>query len=289
MLIAIGVYSFAWIVSLFVVVVHTKRESVALKRDIALLKERQKHHLSNPLVQQPLNKYPPNHIQPQMSSSPLTPTSNPATANKNINPALRISVTPAASPRFTPLQAADSTDDEKFPSSENKEDEDDPWGSALVVPSTPETNNLILALAAGDDLDRAIFDDFDASGLPPSLDPVALAIHEHDEETSQSRSASVLRRFSSLKQHQHHHQSTIPSAFTSNHKHNKLLNRTGSLSSIATSSIHGASSKYLSPDLNQAGSGINGKGLNLPVLSGNGRSVSSVAESVIFVPSQTQR
>ncbi|KAI8616350.1 hypothetical protein BC830DRAFT_1118344, partial [Chytriomyces sp. MP71] len=179
-----------------------------------------------------------------MSSSLLAPTSNPAaTVHKNFHSALRISITPAASPRFTPLLAADNTENDNVPFMENMDDEDDPWGSALVVPSTPETNNLILALAAGDDLDRAIFDDFDASGLPPSLDPVSPGTHEHDEETSQPRSASVLRRFSSQKPH--HQQSSIPSAFTSNNKHNKVLNRTGSLSSIGTSSFHGASTKYL--------------------------------------------
>ncbi|KAJ3110810.1 hypothetical protein HK100_002903, partial [Physocladia obscura] len=151
-LFTIIVYGFVWITSLALVGVFTRRESRALKESINRL-QTQLHRMlaADEHAEQTVNSNSNEHL------ANIHEEETAVNNNNIINPK-RLTAARAL-PRLS-VQIHDANSDEK---------NNDASGN-LVVPSTPETKNLLMALAAGDDFD---FDEANLDSLPLHPPPLS--------------------------------------------------------------------------------------------------------------------
>ncbi|KAI9331165.1 hypothetical protein BDR26DRAFT_870488 [Obelidium mucronatum] len=142
----IAAYLGVWLVSLILVFVYTRREQVALVRDIRRLQQRLADDLNLGL----------NSRRSVRGATPLAVVVAPSGG-----------APPPAAHRVA-LGGGDSDSDD-----------DDEGRRPLVVPSTPETKNLILALANGEDVDDSLFADLPAAAYKeaPAVPAVGLPLH----------------------------------------------------------------------------------------------------------------
>ncbi|TPX70786.1 hypothetical protein CcCBS67573_g06404 [Chytriomyces confervae] len=257
-IVACAVYGFAWLVSLVLVTVYTQRESVALKRDIAALKERLlvKAHedgirpAATAVTQQQPSAIEPAHPHLEREVSARRSTAAPLRINISTNSANNGHHS-ALQTGLNDISMHPINSQKVFFNDGDNEDDDD---AALVVPSTPETNKLILALANGDDVHDSFFE-FDAS-QPPS-------IHEDSDA----------KRFSAINNNKNPNKTT--SGLRKSDSNNSIGSSNRNELSVAGGGARvgvATSAKYLSAD-------------TLPSISRRGST--SAPESVIFVPSHT--
>ncbi|KAJ3073003.1 hypothetical protein HDU99_002060, partial [Rhizoclosmatium hyalinum] len=190
----ICVYLFVWLVSLALVFVFTKRESVALKKDIGALTQRLHFELDGPPVSNHHHQHPVNSQQPQPINhhQQQQQQQQQKAANRY---SLSVSQTLSHSHQQRPAGATARPQPPKLATSQLalSAKDDDSSRYPLVVPSTPETKNLIMALAKGEDSALDLFND---AALPTPL------FNDNSEElTSDSFALNSTQKRSSVSNH----------------------------------------------------------------------------------------